>query len=150
MDFNFNEYDEFLQNVFGPRLDYAREKRGYKGKELAKLLNTTPQTVSNWLGRISFPSGKHLFMIGEVLKLDLRYFTEENSSFEDCDLYAQERTYSEKKKLMLEVMVDNPSSMSTIQLDLVKTIINANEVQLKTLKKLVEVAIPEGAKNEKI
>ena len=64
-----------MASALASRLE-AIEKNGIKGREVAQLLNTTPETVSRWKsGRVSPPSDRLQllltleWLIGEMAKL---------------------------------------------------------------------------------
>ena len=69
--------------MFSPsRLTLARQKRGLSKKELAGLLNLTPQSISNFESEIvkEEPSTSTLLNIARVLDFPVNFFSR-NSKF---------------------------------------------------------------------
>lgn len=62
--------------TFGEKLKIARTNAGLKQAELAKQLNTTGNTISNWENNVSKPDLDTLSYICGILKVKASYFLE--------------------------------------------------------------------------
>lgn len=82
------------KNVFAARLKYAREALHLTQKELAKKINMSKQTISNWEKAEKYPSVIVLDHVSRVLNVSIDYIlgrTDRNSidisSLDDEDIY---------------------------------------------------------------
>ncbi len=58
---------------FGERLRIVLEEKDIQGKELAKILNVEPPTVSNWLNGNRFPKDDMLIQIADYFNVSVDY-----------------------------------------------------------------------------
>nr|WP_242844893.1 helix-turn-helix transcriptional regulator [Clostridium botulinum] len=63
----------FSLSKFGERLRIVLEEKDIQGKELAKILNVEPPTVSNWLNGNRFPKDDMLIQIADYFNVSVDY-----------------------------------------------------------------------------
>ncbi|MGU9539214.1 helix-turn-helix domain-containing protein [Clostridium tepidum] len=63
----------FGLSKFGERLRIVLEQKDIQGKELAKILNVEPPTVSNWLNGNRFPKDDMLIQIADYFNVSVDY-----------------------------------------------------------------------------
>lgn len=71
--------------TFGEKLKRARTDAGLKQAELAKLLGTTGNTISNWENNVSKPDLDMLSYICGILKVKASYFLQAHLPQDEVD-----------------------------------------------------------------
>lgn len=84
--------------MFADRLKQARKNKGIRQIELAKLLNTTNTSVSNWENNFSKPDLEMIKKLCKVLDVSADYFLEMNQD----ELSVEEKNFVDLYRLMDE------------------------------------------------
>jgi len=94
-----------IEKIIPERLKEARIARGYSMAELAKIIEVTPQTISQYESGKITPSWDVLRKIINVLDFPLSYFTkryDDDSAEEDTIFFRSLRSTSKKSRSMSE------------------------------------------------
>lgn len=97
--------------TFGEKLKIARTEAGLKQSELAKHLNTTGNTISNWENNVSKPDLDTLSYICGILHVNASYFLqarlpEDEVSFKEFKLIEKYRSLDAHGKEMVDFVLE--------------------------------------------
>ena len=98
--------------TFGEKLKIARTEAGLKQSELAKQLNTTGNTISNWENNVSKPDLDTLSYICGILHVNASYFLqarfpEDEVSFKEFKLIKKYRDLDHHGKEMVDFVLES-------------------------------------------
>ncbi len=82
--------------MFGEKLKQARKNKGIRQLELAKLLNTTNTSVSNWENNFSRPDLDMIKKMCSILNVSANYFLE----IEEEELSSEEKNIIQLYRVM--------------------------------------------------
>lgn len=97
--------------TFGEKLKIARTEAGLKQSELAKQLNTTGNTISNWENNVSKPDLDTLSYICGILHVNASYFLqarlpEDEVSFKEFKMIKKYRDLDPHGKEMVDFVLE--------------------------------------------
>jgi len=97
--------------TFGEKLKIARTEAGLKQSELAKQLNTTGNTISNWENNVSKPDLDTLSYICGILHVNASYFLqarlpEDEVSFKEFKMIKKYRELDSHGKEMVDFVLE--------------------------------------------
>ena len=97
--------------TFGEKLKKARNESGLKQSELAKQLNTTGNTISNWENNVSKPDLDTLAYICGILHVNASFFLqpvipEDEVSFTELKTIKKYRALDESGKKKFNYLLD--------------------------------------------
>lgn len=132
--------------TFGDKLKIARNEAGLKQTELAKRLNTTGNTISNWENNVSKPDLDTLSFICGILHVNASYFLqatlpEDEVSIKELKLIKRYRDLDAHGKEMVDFTLEKEWERSTAPKDNIVEMtqhLQANAAQIRT-----DVDIPE-------
>lgn len=104
--------------TFGERLKAARIESGLKQAELAKMLNTTGNTISNWENNVSKPDLDMLSYICGILHVTASYFLqaqlpEDEVSIPELNIIKKYRALDAHGKEMVDFTLEKEYERAT-------------------------------------
>lgn len=137
--------------TFGEKLKIARTEAGLKQAELAKQLNTTGNTISNWENNVSKPDLDTLSYICGILHVNASFFLqptlpEDEVSVTELKIIKKYRDLDGHGKEMVDFTLEKEYERSkalTEQTD--DNIIEMpSHLEVKAASKRTDIEIPEG------
>ena len=106
--------------TFGEKLKIARTSAGLKQAELAKQLNTTGNTISNWENNVSKPDLDMLAYICGVLNVKASFFLEskvpeDGVSLPELKIIKKYRSLDDHGKEMVDFTLEKEYERSIIE-----------------------------------
>lgn len=108
--------------MFSERLKKARKNKKYTQESLAKKLNTTKGTISNYENGHSTPSNEMLVMLADILDVTVDYLLGRDSFITQFKDYRKRRKYLEEKEKEYQL-----SDTEYSELDKLIRLIDSNE-----------------------